>query len=404
MQKRLVFAACSFGMAALVLALGMILQGNGAARPLEPTGHVRQGTTRAGAVVIPQMQPIAERIGGTQRQLAPAALPTLPSQKQLGNNAQPTVPAQTPAPTPTAGSDEENVLYEDNFIDCANMPVGDTERFDYHCGLGEYWMIRKVTDAVGMAFVPGEYDNAAFAVDGRYSGFSKPAEYGLFFRMSEDGNNGYGAGVYDGKYTLFRYDDGNFVELVPYTADPNILAGDAVNHIQVRANGDQIELSVNGVQVTTITDSKHTRGGSGMYVYGAELPLEAVFDNFRITGSGEPTNPQSQTTSPANPTTAPFVVPTETPAAQAAANPCQLHEGEAGLLISNAYNIVMRFTIGGGEWGTHDYDVPGDGQVYLLTFPPGTYTYTASIQGLGTDHGEPYAYRAGYCRQIDYAP
>lgn len=396
MRKRVFLMGLSAGAAALLLALGIGLVGSPAPRALEQTTHTRQNLPRNNAVTIPQMQPVAERIGGTQS-LAPRVFPTLPSQQQ------PTMPAQTPVPTPVAGSENENVLYEDNFVDCANMPVGDTERFDYHCGLGEYWMIRKVTDSLGMAFVPSEYDNATFAVDGRYSGFSNPLEYGLLFRMSADGKNGYGAGVYEGQYTLFRYDDGNFVELVPYTADANILTGSTVNRVQVNANGDQITLSVNGVPLKTITDNTHTRGGSGLYVYGTQLPLEAVFDNFRITGSGAPTNPQPQNNPSANPTTAP-VVPTETPAAQASDNPCQLHQGEAGLLLSNAYGIVMRFTIGGGQWGTHDYDVPGDGKIYLVTFPPGTYTYTASIQGLGSDHGEPYAYQAGYCRQIDYAP
>lgn len=403
MRKQWILMLLSAGAAMLLLALATILSNPAAPRALEQTTHTRQNTPRNNAVEIPQMQPIAERVGGTQS-LAPQAFPTLPSQKQLGNNAQPTMAAQTPVPTSVASSADESVLYQDNFVDCANMPVDDNERFDYHCGLGEYWMIRKVTDAVGMAFVPGEYDNAAFAVDGRYSGFSNPLEYGLLFRMSADGKNGYGAGVYEGQYTLFRYDDGNFVELVPYTADANILTGSTVNRIQVNANGDQITLSVNGVPLKTITDNTHARGGSGLYVYGAQLPLEAVFDNFRITGSGGATNPQSQNQSSANPTTAPIAEPTAAPTAQASNNPCQLHQGEAGLLISNAYNVVMRFTIGGGEWGTHDYDVPGDGQLYLITFPPGRYTYTASIQGLGSDHGEPYDYQAGYCRQIDYAP
>ena len=404
MKERLVLMGLSAGTAVLLLTLATILLNPAAPRALEQTTHTRKSNLHSNAVVIPEMQPIAERIGGASQELAPQAFPTLPTQKQLGNNAQPTVPAQTPVPTLVAGSENENVLYEDIFVDCANMPVGDTERFDYHCGLGEYWMIRKVNDSVGMAFVPGEYDNATFAVDGRYSGFSNPLEYGLLFRMTADGKNGYGAGVYEGQYTLFRYDDGTFVELVPYTADANILTGSNVNRIQVNANGDQITLSVNGVPLKTITDSTHTRGGSGLYVYGTQLPLEGVFDNFRITGSGVAPNPPAQNQSSANPTAAPTIAPTETPSPQASNNPCQLHQGEAGLLLSNAFGIVMRFTIGGGEWGTHDYDVPGDGQLYLITFPPGTYTYTASIQGVGSDHGEPYAYQAGYCRQIDYAP
>ena len=64
----------------------------------------------------------------------------------------------------------------------------------------------------------------------------------------------------------------------------------------------------------------------------------------------------------------------------------------------------MRFTIGGGEWGTHDYDVPGDGKYYIIRMPPGTYTYSASIAGVGTAHGEKKAYAAGQCYQLRFSP
>lgn len=400
MSKRLSLAGLSVSAALALLLVAIILGDNGAPRALEQTARARFSQPRNPAVVITQMQPIAERIGETSSALAPRAFPTLPSQSQ------PTMPAQTPVPT-AAPDSAANILYQDNFVECVNMPVGDTERFDYHCGLGEYWMIRKVTDTVGMAFAPGEYDNATFAVDGRISTFSTPAEYGILFRMSNDGKNGYGAGVYNGQYRLFRYDDGEFTELVPYTANAQIHSDDAVNHIQVVANGDQIALYVNGAQMTTLTDNTHARGGIGLYAYGTELPVEAVFDNLLVIGAGAPPSAPAQNTPGAFPTIEPTAEPNTTPTSsqeQSSDNPCKLMSGEAGLLLSNAYGIVMRFTIGGGTWGTHDYDVPGDGQLYLLRMPPGRYTYTASIQGLGSDHGEPYDYKEGYCRQIDYMP
>lgn len=407
MKNRMIFAGFSVGVAVLVLAVGATLAGFGAARAPERSfskSPVRAANRSRNAPVIAQMQTISERIGGSEEANAPLqqGFPTLPSQKQVGGQAEPTVAAVTPVPTAAGGAPNTTIVYQDNFMDCANMPVGNTERYDYHCGLGEYWMIRKVTDGLGMALIGGNYADGTFAVDARVSTFSKPGEYGVLFRISQDGANGYGAGVYDGQYTLFRYDNGKFVELVPYTANPNIKTGGEVNNLQVAASGNQIALSVNGALVTTITDNTHASGGSGLYVYGTELPLEAVFDNFTIATSNQPGNVPPASPPPQAPAE-PTATPT-TPPSSASQNPCQLREGEAGFLISNGYPVIMRFTIGGGDWGTHDYDVPPDGKLYLITFPPGRYTYTVSVPGYGTDHGEPYDYRAGYCRQVDYAP
>jgi hypothetical protein len=84
---------------------------------------------------------------------------------------------------------------------------------------------------------------------------------------------------------------------------------------------------------------------------------------------------------------------------------CSAPPGEAFLLIRNNYlGKLMRFTIGGGEWGTHDYDVPGDGQTYIIRMPPGRYTYTAHIAGTGTAHGEPFQYNGGTCYPLTFAP
>lgn len=84
---------------------------------------------------------------------------------------------------------------------------------------------------------------------------------------------------------------------------------------------------------------------------------------------------------------------------------CSPPAGMARLYIqSNYMGKTMRFTIGGGEWGTHDYDVPGDAQRHFIDIPPGTYTYTAFIPGEGTAHGERKAYDAGKCYSLTFAP
>ncbi len=120
-----------------------------------------------------------------------------------------------------------------------------------------------------------------------------------------------------------------------------------------------------------------------------------------LSGQGantQPTSaPEQPTSRPAKPTSPP---PTKPPAAT-----CNAGANEARLYITNFYmGQTMRFTIGGGEWGTHDYDIPGDGQAHYISMPPGRYTYTAFIPGAGTDHGEPFDYQGGHCYQITYRP
>lgn len=73
--------------------------------------------------------------------------------------------------------------------------------------------------------------------------------------------------------------------------------------------------------------------------------------------------------------------------------------------IRNGYSgKEMDFTIGGGEWGTHDYKIPGTNEWKYIEMPPGKYTWTAHIAGLGTAHGERTDYLAGTCTYQTLAP
>lgn len=84
---------------------------------------------------------------------------------------------------------------------------------------------------------------------------------------------------------------------------------------------------------------------------------------------------------------------------------CPAPSGKARLYVQNNYmGKVMRFTIGGQEWGTHDYDIQGDGQRHFVDMPPGTYTYTAFIPGEGTAHGERTGYEPNKCYYLTFGP
>ncbi len=95
-------------------------------------------------------------------------------------------------------------------------------------------------------------------------------------------------------------------------------------------------------------------------------------------------------------------VPTSTPTPTRAT--CEADPRVATACIINNYSgRWMRFTIGGGNWGTHDYDIPGDSKPFAIPMPPGQYTYTASVIR-PIAHGEPFAYLPGQVYTLEFSP
>ncbi len=84
---------------------------------------------------------------------------------------------------------------------------------------------------------------------------------------------------------------------------------------------------------------------------------------------------------------------------------CSAGPNEAQLLVQNNYiGKTLHLTIGGGAWGMHDYDVPGDAQRYILHMPPGAYTYTAVIPNTGIAQGQLFQYNGGNCYPLTFSP
>lgn len=78
--------------------------------------------------------------------------------------------------------------------------------------------------------------------------------------------------------------------------------------------------------------------------------------------------------------TSPTPKATFTPAA--AANPCKLEPGQSGIFMTNTHDFKILLTIGGGEWGTHDYWFEPKSAT-PIQFPPGNYTATLNVPGQG---------------------
>ena len=53
-----------------------------------------------------------------------------------------------------------------------------------------------------------------------------------------------------------------------------------------------------------------------------------------------------------------------------------------GFPLINNYDVEVLMTIGGGEWGTHDFKT-GPHTTLPIAFPPGTYTTTLTVPGVG---------------------
>ena len=355
-----------------------------------------------------------------------AAFPTLPAAGKSKGTPRATLPPSQPtqvaqatqAPQPTSATQDDSpatVIYQNKFDSCDGYPEVEDERGAFGCRAGEY-VLNPHVGGLRYISIPGAYSEGVYQVTGRVAQESDtPVEYGLFFGLTPDFESGYAVSVRsDGTYNVSLIAQGKFQELSPYT--PSSLVRQA-NKIGVIHQNGNIAFFLNDELVDTFANQPVRGDGAAIFVYSNSTNYAAAFDNLGIsklnraltfpTPKATQSNPATQPTQ-AKPTPPP-PPPTEPPAptpepSQGDSNGCRLAEGEAGLLISNSYPALMTLTIGGGDWGLHEYEIPGDGELYLVTFPWGTYTYMVNIAGVGTDEGEPYEYTEGTCRQISYSP
>jgi signal peptidase I len=101
--------------------------------------------------------------------------------------------------------------------------------------------------------------------------------YGLILRDQEpylhDGVNQRGhylvAEVGDrGEVGIWRRDDSQWIDLLPWTPSSVVRTGGAANDLSFEANGDQLTLVVNGSEVAHVADGTLSGGGVGVFVGG----------------------------------------------------------------------------------------------------------------------------------------
>lgn len=290
------------------------------------------------------------------------------------------IPPATPAPSPTRAPSptpaETTLLADINYAKCT--PI-ENERIYARCADGKLVFTKRGENFFEWLAYKFNLTNAIYEVETQVLAAAPDLAYGLLVRLNAE-NAGYLFALNpNGEYGVWRFENQEFQELVPFTHSDAIT--DGTNRLKVIAQDDQLALYINDEFVELVSGVQVELGRVALYLESSESDVTVGFDNLRVAQINRPLalgEPKDKL--------------------------CELNEGEAGILLNNGFDAPMTFTIGGGGWGTHDYEIPGDGEWYILAMPPGRYTFTAFIPGVGTAHGERFDYAAGVCRRISFAP
>jgi hypothetical protein len=107
--------------------------------------------------------------------------------------------------------------------------------------------------------------------------------YGLLFRVQNESNYYQFEVDCDGRYRLSKVAGGTLTPLRDWTPSDFVHPGGAANELGVRADGDRLEVYVNGHSLLTLADTAYDEGGFGLYAgSGASETYTAVFDDLRV--------------------------------------------------------------------------------------------------------------------------
>ncbi len=109
--------------------------------------------------------------------------------------------------------------------------------------------------------------------------------YGVIFRYQDD-RNFYRLDISgDGYFAVFKRKDGVWTKVQDYVETPAVKQGNATNHLQVIAKGNQFTFNVNGQTVKTFSDSDFPNGNIGVTA-GAlfdNAGVHIAFDNLKVS-------------------------------------------------------------------------------------------------------------------------
>ncbi len=109
--------------------------------------------------------------------------------------------------------------------------------------------------------------------------------YGVIFRYQDD-RNFYRLDISgDGYFAVFKRKDGTWNKVQDYTETPAVQQGNATNHLQVIAKGNQFTFNVNGQVVKTFSDSDFGNGNVGVTAGTLfdNAGVHIAFDNLTVS-------------------------------------------------------------------------------------------------------------------------
>jgi hypothetical protein len=137
-------------------------------------------------------------------------------------------------------------------------------------------------------FVPGRYGDARIGVVARVAG--DPTGRMVFVSCREQSNTYYELAVWpeERRFRLFRWGNGQRVDLVPMQPSSSIRRGTVPNLLELTCAGDVIEASINGVIVASVQDSTYTYGRASFGTFASNLTADAWFRHLRVVAAAPP--------------------------------------------------------------------------------------------------------------------
>ncbi len=216
-----------------------------------------------------------------------SATPAATTRGTVSPLASPTPPIIIQRGTPTRASGGTSVVFTDNFdTSCGgsvSLPEGDNEKRTFTCGKGEYTILNK-NNSSRWVYYTDSYNDIVLEADGHVVSGPDFIEYGVVWRVADDGQSFYGFTITrDGRFTLFKYKDPDFSDLITYTSDNSVNKNTARNHFKVVSQGNQIAIYVNDNWLNTISDSSFTSGSVGFFINNKETNAKVAFSNLVVS-------------------------------------------------------------------------------------------------------------------------
>ncbi|OGO66183.1 MAG: hypothetical protein A2030_02010 [Chloroflexi bacterium RBG_19FT_COMBO_50_10] len=171
--------------------------------------------------------------------------------------------------------------YFDNFSNPdSGWPIGDNANSKLGYLNGEYQILVKPAGRVVFAYHDFGINDYRVELDAR------PASHlyggvGIIFDITDDGFYLYE--INDGWYSLWRYNSGDWAEIIPWRQSASIQPGYASNHMEVVRIQSEIRLYVNDHWLVTTNDGTYHGGVLGMQSDSFYADFDGRFDNFTVT-------------------------------------------------------------------------------------------------------------------------